>query len=72
MAQGLAVSVFALAADVEIGIEALLEREHLDLKFFFDEQAQRALGGFGSGGVGIEVDDDVLAEAAEQLGLQSR
>ena len=70
--QRLAVSVFAFAADEEVGIEALLERQHFDLEFFFDQQAQGALGGFGAGGVGIEVDDHILAEAAEQLGLQSR
>ena len=69
MPQGLAVSVFALAANVEIGIEALLEREHFDLKFFLDQQAQSALRGFGSRRIGIEIDHDILAEASEQLGL---
>ena len=70
VAQSVAVSVFAFAADVEIGIESLLEGEDFDLEFFFDQQAQGTFGGFGAGGVGVEVDDDVLAEAPEQLGLQ--
>ena len=70
VAQGFAVGVFAFAADVEVGIESLFESEDLDLKLFFDQQADGALSGFGSGGVGIEVHDDVLTEAAEQLGLQ--
>ena len=64
------VGVFAFAADVEVGIESLLEGEHLDLKFLFHQQAESALGGLGSGRVGIEVHDYVLAETAEQLGLQ--
>ena len=65
-----AVGVFAFAADVEVGIESLLEGEHFDGEFFFDQQAEGAFGGFRSGGVGIEIHDNVLAEAAEQLGLQ--
>ena len=70
VAERFAVGVFAFAADVEIGIESLLERQHFDLEFFFDQQADGALGGFGSGGVGIEIHDYILAEASEQLGLQ--
>ncbi len=64
------VGVFPFAADVEIGIETLFERQHFDLKLFFHQQSQGAVGGFRAGCVGIEVDDDILAEAAEQLGLQ--
>ena len=70
VAQGLTVGVLAFAADVEVGIESLLEGEDLDLEFFFDEQAQSTLGGLCSGRVGVEVHDYILAEAAEQLGLQ--
>ena len=68
-AQRLAVSLFALAADIEIGIEALLQRQNFNLEFFFDQQAQRALGGFGAGGIGIKVHHDILAEAAQQFRL---
>ena len=63
MLQRFAVGVFALAADVEIGIESLLQGQHFDLKFFFDQQAQRAFGGLGPRGIGIEVHDHILAEA---------
>src|SRR5208282_6366004 len=68
-AQRRAVGVLALAPDVEIGIEALLQREDLDLKIFFHKQTKCAFGRLRSGGIGIEVDHNVLAEAAQQLGL---
>ena len=48
----------------------MLEGQHLDLEFFFDQQSEGALGGFGSSGIRIEVHDHILAEASEQLGLQ--
>ena len=69
--QGGAVGIFAFAADEEVGIESGLEGEHLDVELFFDQQAQCAFGGFGSGGVGVEIDDDILAETSEQLACSS-
>ena len=64
VAQRFAVGVFSFATDVEVGIESLLEGEYLDLKFFFDQQTQGALGGLGARRIGIEVHYDVLAETA--------
>ena len=67
--QCLAVGVLPHAPDEEIGIKSLFQREHLDLKFFFHQQAQRALGGLSPSRIRIEVDDDVLAESPEQFRL---
>jgi hypothetical protein len=65
-----AVGFFAFAADIQIGIESLIERQHFESELFFDQQAQSALGRFGPSGVGIEVHDGILAEPAQQFGLQ--
>ena len=67
--QRLLVGCGSLAPDVKIGIEAGLERQDLDLEVFADQQRQRALGRSSAGGVGIEVNDDVLAESSQQPGL---
>ena len=53
------------------GIKTLFEGKHPDFKFFLHEQAEGTLGRFCAGGVGIEIDDHILAEAPEQLGLNS-
>ncbi len=66
----LAVSIFTFAADEEIRVEAGFQSQHFDLEFFFDQKTQGALGGLGTGGVGIEIHDNVLAEAAQQPGLE--
>ena len=63
------VSVLSFAADVEVGIESLVEGEDFDLEFFFDQQAQGALGVFGSGGIGVEAEHNLRRKQAEQLGL---
>ena len=68
--QSRAVGGGSLAAHVEIGIEALLESDDADLEILADQQGERTLGGGGSGGVGIEIDDNFLAEAGEQAGLR--
>ncbi len=68
--QSRAVGGGSLAADEEIGIVALLEGDDADLEILADEQGERALGGGGSGGVGIEVDHNFFAEAGEQAGLR--
>ncbi len=70
MLQRLSVGFPAFPADVKIGIEALFKRQHLNLKFFFDQQAQSTFGRFRSRCIGIEVHHRILAEAPEQLGLQ--
>ena len=70
MLQCLPVSLFSLAPNIKIGIESLLQRQHLDLKFFLDQQAQRALRGLRSRRIGIEVHHHILAEPPQQLGLQ--
>ena len=70
MAERVGVGIDALASDVQVGIEAGLEREHLDLEVLAHQQRERALGSSGAGGVGIEVHHDVLAEASQQPRLQ--
>ncbi len=65
-----AIGFFALAANVEIGIEALFEGQNFYGEFFFDQQAEGAFGGLRSGRIGIEIHNRILAEAPEQLGLQ--
>ncbi len=66
------VGVFAFAADVEIGIETLLEGKHSNVKFFLHEETQRALRGLCSGCIRIEVDDNVLGESSQEFCLQLR
>src|SRR6185437_13427570 len=68
--QGGGVSVLALAAKKKIGIKSGFERQHLDVEFFFDQKTECALGGFCAGSVGIEIDDDIFAEAAQEFCLQ--
>src|SRR5436305_10713422 len=65
-----AVSFFPFATNVEIGIESLLKRQHLNLKLFFDQQAQSSLGCLGACRIRIEVHYGILTEASEQLSLQ--
>src|ERR1700723_2962907 len=69
----LAVSILALAPDIQIRIEPLLQGKHLyailDLELFFDQQAECPLRGFGPSRIRIKVDHDLLAEAREQLHL---
>ncbi len=60
MFEGVGISIFPFAANVEVGIESGFERENFDVEFFFDQEAQGALGGSGSGGVRIEIDDDIF------------
>ena len=69
MTKSFSVGIFALAANIEIRVEARFEGQHLDLKFLFDQQAQGTLGGLRSRSIGIKVHHDVLAEPPEQLGL---
>ncbi len=69
MAKGVCVSLHALATDVEVGIEAALQRENFDLEIFADQQCQRTLGSRRARCIRIEVNNNVLAEAAQQLGL---
>ncbi len=59
----------SLAAHEEVGIEALLKGDDADLEVLADEQGERALGGGGSGGVWIEIYDNLFAEAGEQARL---
>ena len=59
-----------MLADEAVGVEAAFERDDLDLEALFGEQGDGFLGGGGAGGVGVEVDDDALGEAAEEADLR--
>ena len=69
-AQGAPVGLDALLADEAVGIEAAFEGDDLHVEVLFGEQGDGFFGGGGAGGVGIEVDDDALGEAAEQADLR--
>src|SRR5206468_620203 len=56
-AKGRRVGLLAFATNEEVGIETGFEGEYLDVEFFFHEQAESALGGLGTGGVRVEVND---------------
>src|SRR5262245_14365865 len=60
-----------MLADKQIGIVALFKAQDPDLEFFRHQQVDRAVGGCGAGVVGIEIYDDVFAEAPQHphLGL---
>ena len=64
MLQVVGIGIFALAPDEEIRVKSGLKRKYLDLKFFFDQQAEGALGGFCARSVRIEIHNDILAEAS--------
>ncbi len=68
-AQRRAVSLDAVLADEAVGIEAAFERDDLDVEVLFGEQGDGFFGCGCAGGVGIEVDDDALGEAAEEADL---
>src|SRR6185437_3243068 len=63
--QGPGIGVAAVAQEEEIGIEAAVELDDAHLEAFLEQQGDGTLGGAGAGGVGIEVDGRLLAEAAE-------
>ncbi len=68
-AEGFHISLDAALADVAVGIEADFKGDDFDFKSFLGEEADGFFGGVGSGGVGVEVDDDALAVATEEAGL---
>ena len=72
MLQGFIVSNLAFAPDVEVRIESAVQRQHFDLEILADQQRQGAFGRSRTCRVGIEVHDNVLAEASQQPCLQLR
>ena len=69
VAKGGHVRLDALLADEAVGIEAAFEGDDLYFEVLFGEEGNGFFGGGGAGGVGIEVDDDALGEAAEEANL---
>ena len=68
-AEGGHVGLDAVLADEAVGVEAAFEGDDFDVEVLFGEQGDGFFGGVGAGGVGVEVDDDALGEAAEQADL---
>src|SRR5262249_9185172 len=58
------------AANVEVGIVSGLERQDFEIEFFFDKKAERALGGSGTRGIGIEIHYNIFRVSRQKLGLQ--
>ena len=56
-------------ADEAVGVEAAFEGDYFYDEVFFGEEGDGFFCGVGSGGVGVEVDDDVFGEAAEEADL---
>ena len=69
VAEGGHVGLDALLADEAVGIEAALEGDDFDFEVFFGEERDGFLCGGDACGVGVEVDDDALGEAAEEADL---
>ena len=59
-AEGGHVGLDALLADEAVGVEAAFEGDDFDVEVFFGEQGDGFFCGVGSGGVGVEVDDDAV------------
>ncbi len=59
----------ALFADEAVGVEAAFEGDYFYGEVFFGEEGDGFFCGVGSGGVGVEVDDDLFGEAAEEADL---
>jgi hypothetical protein len=63
------VGLDALLAEEAVGVEAAFEGDDLDFEVLFGEERDGFFCGGDAGGVGVEVDDDALGEAAEEADL---